>query len=428
MKTGSWAKKTVLAVALVAAAAIPGCSGFWDPPPSTGSGSGSSGNNPASGVFYVINQRTMQIAGYSFAASTTTPTAVSGSPYTLAAVPYSLAIDPTGSFLYVGTAAGIYVYTIGSGALTIANSGQPISTDPAYAMQVDSTGGWLVEAASGAGVLNAVAISSSTGLLDTSRGTDGIASVALTSASSVNGIALSPSGSSSPYAFVAMGTGGTAIIPFTASSKTSPFGSVSTIKVKNSPGGDNAVAVDPSNRLLYVGETVALSSTQSGGLRVFPITSSGTGAEISGSPYSTGGTGPSSILATATAVYISNSAVSGKSSGNISGFTVAGSGTYTLTAINTISAGAQTSGIAEDGTGAYLLAVNYGGNPDLSAFTFDSTTTGQLDSGPTSTTGTDPVGAWAIVAVPGSGASASSEPSDRNSVSKRNTLRAALEH
>lgn len=388
MRTGKWAWALLAVVSL-----LTGCSGFWDAPASS-----DSGTNPASGVFYVLNQKTNQIAGFSFTAGASSPTAVSGSPWALGSTPFALAIAPGGNFLYVSTLTGIYLYTVGTGgALTIGNSGQPISSDAATAMQVDPSGSWLIEAISGVSQLYAIPLDASTGLY-TGSGTQ----FTTLPSSTVQQIAVSPSGATSPYVFVAMGTGGTAVIPFT-SGNTKPFGVVAKVSVKNSLGGDNAVAVAPDNSLLYVGETAAVSSTQSGGLRVFTIGSSGV-TEISGSPYSTGGTGPSSILPTTSYVYVANSAVSGSKTGNISGFSVTTSGTttitYSLTAINTVSAGTQTESLAEDSTDAYLLAVNYGGSPDLSTFTFDSTTAGQLDAGPTAATGTDPVGAWAIAAAP----------------------------
>ena len=64
-------------------------------------------------------------------------------------------------------AGGIFVYTVNTstGQLTLANSGQPISTDPATAMQVDATNTWLVEGVSGAPNLFAIHVNSSTGLL-----------------------------------------------------------------------------------------------------------------------------------------------------------------------------------------------------------------------------------------------------------------------
>ena len=391
MKITRWARCAIVTASVLAATALSGCAGFWDPVPGTGTGT-----NPTSGYFYVINRQVSQLAGFSFASGNSAPTPISGSPYTLPSPPNALAMSPDGSFLFASTTAGIYLYAISSnGSLAMGNNGQPISSDAAYTMQIDPTGTWLVECVAGAGRITAIGLQSGTGLYDP---TLGVQSVGLPSAI-IKSLAISPSGSSSPYAFVAMGTNGTAVLPFNASNA-NPLGAVSTIATKNSLGADNTVAVDPQNRLLYVGETAALSQSQSGGLRVFNVGSSAI-TEISGSPYPSGGTGPSAILPMASNVYIANSAVNSSTSGNISGFSVALSGsTYSLTAINTVTTGSLTTGLAVDSTGTYLLAVNFGGNPDLSTFTFDATTAGKLDVGPTAATGTDPVGAFDIAAAP----------------------------
>jgi hypothetical protein len=392
MRAARWVRGIVVAAAAIAAVAISGCAGFWDPLPS----SGGSGTNPASGVFYVLNSTTSQLAALTFTAGASAPAAISGSPYALSGVPLSMAISPSGSFLYVSTSGGIFFYAVNSdGSLSAGN--QAISSDQAVAMQVDPSGLWLVYCISGSSALNAIPLDTATGVASGSV----VTSSNRLPATTPKAIAISPSGSAAPYVFIAMGTGGTAVVGFNSASS-SPFGTVSRIAVRSSLGGDNTVGVDPQNRLLYVGETVATTGTQSGGLRVFTIGNTSIN-EISGSPYSSGGTGPSSILATQSYVYIANSAVSGSSTGNISGFTIVTSTsgtTYSLTAINTVSAGSLTFSLAEDSTDAYLLAVNSGGSPDLSAFTFDTTTAGQLDAGPTAATGTDPTGAIAIVAVP----------------------------
>lgn len=380
---------------LAATALVAGCKDFWKAPASSGSGSGGSGNT--SGALYVINQKTAQLVGFTLTSATAAPSAVSGSPYTLAAIPLALAISPSGNFLYVSTAAGIYLYTIGStGSLTLGNGGQVISADPATAMHVDATGQWLLESVTGLGSLNAIPIVSTSGLYNTSIS---VQSISLSS-TTVQQIAVSPANSSSPYVFVAMGTGGTAVIPF-AAANTNPLGSVATISVLHSGGGDNAVAVDPTNRLLYVGETVAVSGTQTGGLRAFTIGSTQI-AEISGSPFTTAGTGPSAILPTTNYVYVANRAVSGSSTGNgnITAFSIASNaGVYSLSTVATTSAGVSTVGLAQDSTSTYVVAVNFGG-PDLGIYTIDATTPGKLDLGTTAATGSDPVQAAAIVAIP----------------------------
>jgi 6-phosphogluconolactonase (cycloisomerase 2 family) len=359
-----------------------------------GSGSCSS-KGGTSGVFYVLNQTTDQVVAMSISSGQLTPIGAVTLP---SPQPLAIAVAPNGLFLYVSTATGVYLYAIGSdGSLTLGNNGTAISTDPAYTMQVDATSSWLVETVSGVAQLNAVAINSSSGLLATAGESE--QTVALP-ASTPTQLAISPSDSSSCtscYVFVGMGASGTAVVPFNPGNA-SPFGTVSHVNVKNS-GGDNAVAVDPSNRLLYVGESDALpSSTQSGGLRVFAIAGNGvTELTSAGSPYAVGGTGPSAILPTSDGnyVYVANGSVSGSSTGNIAGFSVSST---SLTSISTATAGASGHlSLAEDSTGSFLLAVDFAGSPDLEAYTMSS---GTLTSVLTDSTGTDPVGAIAIAAAP----------------------------
>ena len=218
------------------------------------------------------------------------------------------------------------------------------------------------------------------------------------SATTVKQLAISPNDSSSCgncYVFVALGSNGTELIHFSPGS-TYPFGNSYKLKVLNS-GGANAVAVDPSNQLLYVGESDALpSATQTGGLRALTIASGGV-TEISGSPYGIGGAGPTAILPTSNGsyVYVANETVSNSSDGNIASFSVTSSA---LTSIGTFTAGPSGQlGLAEDSTGSYLLAVDFAGSPDLEAYTMSS---GTLTSTLTAATGTDKVGAMAIVAAP----------------------------
>src|SRR5258708_21049023 len=141
--------------------------------------------------------------------------------------------------------SGIFVYGVASdGTLTIGNRGGVISSGAAFAMKVDGTGTWLVEAVSGQGTVNAVPISASSGLLDSTRTEKSTALPTVT----ISQLAISPANSTNPYVFIAMGSGGTAVVPFTAANA-SPFGTVSTINLLSSAGGALAVAVDPSNRL-----------------------------------------------------------------------------------------------------------------------------------------------------------------------------------
>lgn len=363
---------------------------------SSSSGTCSSGSSGAGGVFYVLNQTTSQVIVYSIASNTLTTVQTVSLP---ASTPLSLAIAPNDKFLYVSTASGIYVYTIGStGALTIGNNSTAISSDIATTMQVDATNSWLVDAISGSSGLYAVAINSSTGDLATSGETEQSLSGGLSAATPVQ-LAISPNDSSSCsdcYVFVALGNGGVELVGFNPANA-NPFTTTAHLNLINSSGGANTIAVDPSNRLLYVGESDAISSTQSGGLAVYSISASGATA-ISGSPFATGGTGPSSILPTANGdyVYVANQSVSGASTDNVTGFSVTATA---LTQVGTTTASGPTGSmrLAEDSTGSYLLATDFAGGPDLQIFSISS---GSLSSVYTGATGSDPTGAITIVAAP----------------------------
>jgi hypothetical protein len=383
MKIHKWAP-----LALVVPLFLAGCKGFWTAP--AGTTTTTPTTTASSGNFYVLNVATSQLVGYYVNAGVLTQ--LPGSPYTLLATPLSLAISPNNSFLYVSTISGIFFYTISSnGQLTLGNSGNPISADQALSMQVDATNSWIVDVASGGSQAFAIPISPTTGLV-----TQTAEQYVALHASTLQQVAISPANTA---VFVAMGAGGTAVIPFNAANA-NPFGVVSAIAVKNIAGAALSVAVDPSSRLLYVGETAATSGSNTGGLRAIDLS---TFKEISGSPFASGGLAPYDILPVQSGgfVYVVNRQVSGSSTGQIAGFSVTGtSGAYSLTALtSTFAVGTNPVALAEDRTATFVFAVDYGGNPDLMGYTFDATTAGVLDSAVSAATGTDPVQASAIATL-----------------------------
>jgi 6-phosphogluconolactonase len=386
-------------ILLAAAALLAGCAGFWDLPASI-STTTTTATTLSSGVFYVLNQTTKQITAYVISSGTLEQ--ISGSPYNLSSAPSCIAIAPGGGFLYVGTVSGIYLYTIGStGALTIGNGGAVISSDIPTSMQV--SGSWLIDAfspASGSVELDPIPINASTGAYAGSGPTP-YKIFSVTNAS-VEQMALSPD---STNLFVALGAGGTIVLPFT-SSNSSPLGSAAReIPLANSSGSALSVAVDPTNRLFYIGETLADSSANSGGLRVFNYSSlSGTLTQVSGSPFASGGLAPNAILPIASGEYVYVANGQGSSgSGNIMWFPISVSGTtYTISAGSTIASGIVPVGLAEDNEDNFVLAVSTGGStssgdPDLEAFTMSS---GALTANIAVKTGSDPVGAVAVAALP----------------------------
>ncbi len=374
-------------IALAAPLLLTGCKGFWNAPATSTT---SPTSTASSGKFFVLNAATTQLAGYYVNAGVLT--SLPGSPYTLPATPQALTISPNNSFLYVSTISGIYLYLISSnGQLSPGNSGNPISSDQAVSMQVDATNSWLLDVASGASQAFAIPISPTTGLV-----TQPSEQYVPLPATTLQQIAISPANTT---VSVAMGSGGTAIVPFTAAN-TNPFGAVTTVAVKSSAGAALSVAFNPASSLLFMGETVASSGSNSGGLRVVDLS---TLKEISGSPFASGGLAPYDILPekAGTYVYVVNRQVSGSSTGVIQGFTISTTGGVdSLTALSTTTpAGTHPVALAEDNTSTFVFAVNYDGNPDLMGFTFDATTAGLLDSAISSATGTDPVHATAIAAL-----------------------------
>jgi 6-phosphogluconolactonase (cycloisomerase 2 family) len=390
MRTRYW---VCLAIALLC---LTGCSGFWDALPSTGGG-GTGTTTLSSGDFYVLNGATSQMVGLYVNAGTVT--ALPGSPYTLSAAPIAVTVAPNNAFLYVSTLGGIFLYTVNTstGQLTLGNSGQPISSDPATSLQVDPTNTWIVEGVSATSNLYAIHINSSTGLLASNTEE----TVALPS-TTFQQVAISPDDT---YILAALGAQGTATVPFNPNN-TNPFGAVGNIAVKNATGAALSVAFDPiptgttAPRLFYIGETVATSGTNTGGLRAFNYS---TKQEISGSPYAISGLAPYSILPFSTGdyVYVVNRQTASGQTGVIAGFSITSAGTaFTLTALgSTFATGINPQAIVEDNTHAFVFAVNFGGTPDLTGYTIDATNAGYLDTVISSQTGTDPVQAGAIGAL-----------------------------
>jgi hypothetical protein len=347
----------------------------------------------SSGNFYILDGGSAPgIVGKSIASGTLT--SISGSPWLLTStlVPTSMAIAPNGDYLVVGTTSGVFSYPIASGSL---GTGVQLSQDAAFAVQVDTSSSWVVEAVqlnSDSVALSAIPVNASTG---GSPGTLRTGSFQTASIGTVPTNQMTISGDNS-YVFVALGSGGTLVAPFSSSAPFPNGVSGIDIHVANSGGAALSVAVDPgtSPRLLYIGES--LGSGTSGGLRAFNYSSlSGTLSQATGSPIASGGLAPVSIQPISTGDYL----YVGDGTGAIDGFSVSASGTtYTIASTgSTASAGNGLVGLAEDSSDTYLFSASSEGSPYFDAFTFDSTTAGKLDSSVTSTSAASSV---AIVAAP----------------------------
>ena len=396
MRFGRWA-----GLLLVAAPFLAGCGNFWQAPSGTGGGGGSCTTNcttATSGYFYVLNNPlsgTPTVVSEYIASGSLTQ--LTGSPLTLPGTPSSMSIAPNDNFLCVSTNTGVIAYPISNGALGTA--GVTASADVyVSAIQVDQSSSWLIEAVPGTGgvTIEAVSINSTTGV---ATGAEYPFSITIgNSAATIgaNQMVISPDNNN---IFVALGSAGTIVVPFNhnAASGKSPLGTTYTkIPVVHSSGSALSVAVDPTNRLFYIGETLANSASNSGGLRIFNYS---TFNELTTSPVATNALSPNFILPLSSGdyVYVANGTGAGNA-GTVAAFAVTSSGTtYSLTAGPTIAAGSQPLGLAEDSTGTFLFEVGSAGSPYFDSFTFDTTTAGQLDTQVTSSTAS---GSIAIVAAP----------------------------
>jgi 6-phosphogluconolactonase len=356
----------------------------------------------ASSRLYVANGGDSFIAGFGIG-SDGNLSALPNSPYDNGVAALSLAITRDNALLYAGTSNGIYAYTINSdGSLTVKNSGNPVAQDViATALQVDSTGGYLLAAgvassttAQGIGIYQ---IDSSTGALTALKGSPLALYTGNSSSPTLSvptGMLITPNNS---VVYVSLGTLGVQVLTLGSGGALST-GSSPTILApssKSSSPSDYGLAGDPGSKYLFVAEVNT-------GLRVLSIGTAGALNEISGSPY-TVGTGATGVTVDPTGAFVF---VANKGSNNISGFTLnATSGQLTAISGSPFASGGQVPiALANDSSKKYLAVINSGtngssGNSDLQLFTYSTATPGALAAGSAASTGTDPTSPQAIAAT-----------------------------
>lgn len=387
--------RAVAAVGIVALGLTVGCGNFFVYPGSTG-GSGSTGTGD---YVYVANATTQNVAG--FQVGTGTLTAITGSPFSLGYVPSAAVVNPANSILFVASSGTISSYSISSSGVLASLSNPAITgLSNVVSMAVSPDGQWLF-ALDGTAVNTATGqygiqvyefqINSSTGALAattsggaTYSGTYTIQGPTAPPTPVLSQIAVA-SVTNGEYVFVAMGTGGTLVIPFNTST-----GVQSAPTQYGIPGGssiylaNDALAVNSTTGVLYV--VSSNTSSLNGTIAAYTI---GSNAALTSLASGTTAFQPTSVALNhaGTDIYVGNLA-----SNSISGFSTTASGS-TLTALTNspYSLSAAAVGLAADRSGDYLLAIANTGNPNLTMFSYDATTTGQLDEAASTATGTNPV-------------------------------------
>jgi 6-phosphogluconolactonase len=373
---------------------LTGCDFFV---PETNSGGGTNTGD----YLYVGNGNNTNIAGFGLS-STGALSVLSNSPYNNGVAAQSLAVTPANTFLYAGTTNGIYEYAINSnGSITVQNNGSAVAQDiVATAMQVDSTGSYLLAVGVGTAIssqaIGIYQIDATTGLLTALTGSP----LALYTGSATTPTVVVPQSilitPNNLYVYVSLSSLGVQVLTLGSggalSAGTAPT-YLPPISTSTSPS-DYGLASDPNSAFLFVGETNT-------GLRVLSIGTNGTLSELTGSPYAAG-TGVTGVILDTTGSYVY---VANKGSNNISAFTLTpASGKLTAVAGSPFSSGGQLPiGFVNDNSKKYLAVINSGnngstGNSDLQVFSFDATTDGKLDPISTATTGTDATNPVSIAA------------------------------
>jgi 6-phosphogluconolactonase len=351
---------------------LTGCSGFFTAVSTTTIGTGTS-------TYVYVTNSGGTLTEYSLTSGTLA--ALNGSPVTLTETPTSIVVAPNNQFVYIGTAAGAFVYTINSdGTLTEGNSNNIAYVNPngyvPQSMVIDPTSSWLIIAYQSQTELDAVQISPTTGLP-----TGAVFSLTTTFADPTPSLAISPANS---QVFVALGTGGVEAFGFTptgTAAPNGPWGTAVSIKLLPSGGGtaDTAVAVDPTSKYLFIAE----QNSNSAGAIAGTVRMIGTGALGTDLDDETVGVGPTALLADLSGAYVY---VANGSDGTISGFTL-NITTQKLASLGTAFPTEQSPvAIVEDSTKSYVMDIGNKANPNMWLYSFDATTLGALDVGSTKST------------------------------------------
>jgi 6-phosphogluconolactonase len=384
-----WAGRAVAVVGICALFLATGCGTFFLYPGNYNGGGSTTGD-----YVYVANTIAGSLAGFSVGSGTLT--ALTGSPYSLGFAPNAVAVNPANSRLFAAGTNGVYgfinVYSIAStGVLSLLTSNNTGSASE-VAIDVSPDGNWLLGIdANGPqanqAIVDAYQINTSTGAL--TLGNPAIYQYTGTQIPTITplGIKFAPNEN---YVFVAVGQAGDLVFPFNSTTGVTAAGSLS-LSI-GSGLSDNALAVNAQSNYLYI----ARSGATGGGLAIYTIGSGGA-LNIVGSPLASG-TQPTSVVINkaGTNIYVAN-----QQDKTVSGYSIASDGTVTVQNPATSSTVSAPRALVVDNSGNYLLATSYTSTPDLSLYSFNSSSgvTFVTSASTTITGGTEPAGAISIAAT-----------------------------
>jgi len=253
--------------------------------------------HPSGKFVYVANRVSSDVSAFSITAATGALTPVAGSPFAVHAGPRSITVDPSGKFMYVANGAlrdvraNVSAFTIDAttGALAPISGPPSPGGDEPTSVAVDPSGKFLYVAYAMSGTVSAFTINATNGALTPVEGSPFV------TGSFPSSVAVDPGGK---FLYVAnqgslLGVGDVSAFTINVTTGALTPVSGSPFAVGKSP---YSVAVDPSGKFVYVANDDRYAEgLRPGTVSAFTIIAA-TGAltPVSGSPFDVGD-GPTSV-------------------------------------------------------------------------------------------------------------------------------------
>src|SRR5437660_2921829 len=292
-------------------------------------------------------------------------TQISGSPYSVGEGAISLVLHPSGKFLYVANPGlggtiedDISLFTLASdGTLKEVAPRAPLGSGASQPklLVMDPAGSFLYVMNAGSSNISVFSIDSGSGAL--TQITNSPSSIGLTPLN----MQLSPSGS---FLFVSV-AGGTAGTNNGSVAAYSVNGGALSLLGVTSTGGVNpyGLAIDPSGTYLYA------ANYGSNSISVFTIGSSGSLAEVQGSPIAAGYSGPITMTFDPSGKYLY---VANQVSNNVAAYSITSAGLpaalTTSTTTNAFGTESSPSFLVAEPSGKYLFVGNQGASAGIQEF------------------------------------------------------------
>jgi len=271
-----------------------------------------------------------------------------GSPVTAGPAVQSLAMHPTGKFLFAANSAqnNVSVYSISNGSLTESATRTPAGTSPTL-LAIDPAGSFLYVANAGSFDISVFAIAQTNGTVSLNPVTQLSGATAPIGLSAIN-MAVAPSGS----VLYVTGQGTQGFI------EAFPLNQgVLGMQLAGSPyiTGDNpyGLAIAPGGGFLYTSNKTDSSISE------FTINSGGTLTQLANSPITEVYNSPVSLVIDKSGKYLY---AANQGNGNVIGYSIGSDGSLTLLSTSPYVTGTQPNFLAADPAGGYIF-VGYGTSP-----------------------------------------------------------------